>query len=193
MNNYSYVRGYTKISSQSNGYVASNSNVSAAFAVLLCHIWHLSCPIWYRHGTGPHVPLHSSLPQLQHFNIPLVQKPAKMNPILKYHPQAIEDLHKTRLSSKTILDVAPDPRVEEQIHAADRAYLRAGIHKDGDYRHKMRGFHPMFHALRDSTKSRGDRKGWIRAVRDDMWDAVHVFYVNELPWLELTVSVGNST
>ena len=106
---------------------------------------------------------------------------SQMDPISKYHPQAVEDLHKTCSSSKTNLDVASDPRIQEQKHAADRAYLWAGIHKDGGHRHKMQGFHPMFHALRDSTKTHSDRKGWIQATRNDMWDAVCAFSVIELP------------
>ena len=89
------------------------------------------------HDIGLLVLLHSSLPHAQHFSIPLVQKPVKMDPISKYHPQAVGDLHKTRLSSKTNLNVVSDPHIQEQIHAADRAYLGAGIHKDADHHHKM--------------------------------------------------------
>ena len=95
-----------------------------------------------------------------------------MQPILEYHPKAIEALRQARPSSSDVDDAASTPHLVDQIDAADRAFLRARIHLDGSHRSQTKGFHPMFHALRDNIQSRGNRKAWIQAIRDDMWDAV---------------------
>ena len=95
-----------------------------------------------------------------------------MLPILEYHPGTIEALRHSRRTHSIQDDAASTSHLSVQIDAADRAYLRAGIHKDGNHCSQTKGFHPMLHALRDNTKSRGDRKAWIQAIKDDMWDAV---------------------
>jgi hypothetical protein len=95
-----------------------------------------------------------------------------MPPILEYHPGTIEALRHSHRTHSIQDDAASTSHLSVQIDAADRAYLRAGIHKDGNHRSQTKGFHPMLHALRDNTKSRGDRKAWIQVIKDDMWDAV---------------------
>jgi len=74
-----------------------------------------------------------------------------MPPVLEYHPGTIEALRRSRLTHIQD-DAASTSHLSDQFDAADRAYLRAGIHKDGNHRSQTKGFHPMLHALRDNTK-----------------------------------------
>jgi hypothetical protein len=97
-----------------------------------------------------------------------------MQAILEYHPETVEELRRARALPNNVDDAAMLHRISDQIDAADRAFLRAGMHRDGSHRNQVQGFHPMFHALRENTHSRTDRKNWIQAIRADMWDAVCV-------------------
>jgi len=60
--------------------------------------------------------------------------------------------------------------IKDQINAADRAFLRAGMASDGTHCEEVMGFHPLMHDLRKSTKSQ--QQAWVKAVKQDLWDAV---------------------
>jgi hypothetical protein len=63
-------------------------------------------------------------------------------------------------------------RIESQIDASDRAFLRSGMSCDGTHCEQVNGFHPLMHALRDSIKVKSERQAWVKAVKQDLWDAV---------------------
>jgi hypothetical protein len=68
--------------------------------------------------------------------------------------------------------VSDSKRIISQIDASDRAFLRAGMSYDGTHCDEVVGFHPLMHALRKSTKVKSDQQAWIKAVKQDLWDAV---------------------
>jgi hypothetical protein len=70
--------------------------------------------------------------------------------------------------------------IASQIDASDRAFLRAGMSCDGTQCDHIKGFHPLMHALRRSTQAKSDRQAWVKAVKQDLWDAVCAITANVL-------------
>jgi hypothetical protein len=70
--------------------------------------------------------------------------------------------------------ISDSKRLVDQIDASDRAFLRAGMSCDGTQCEEIQGFHPLMHALRESTKVKSDQQAWVKKAKKDLWDAVRV-------------------
>ena len=70
--------------------------------------------------------------------------------------------------------VSDSKRLVDQIDASDRAFLRVGMSCDGTQCEEIQGFHPLMHALRESTKVKSDQQAWVKKVKKDLWDTVCV-------------------
>jgi hypothetical protein len=95
---------------------------------------------------------------------------------MSYDPFTTRSL-RDALGGYPTLDSLPDglsdwQRLVSQTDAADRAFLRAGMFCDGAHLVEAGGFHPLLYALKQSTQLKVDRSAWIKAVKQDMWDAV---------------------
>jgi hypothetical protein len=70
--------------------------------------------------------------------------------------------------------VSDSKHLVDQIDASDRVFLRVGMSCDGTQCEEIQGFHPLMHALRESTKVKSDWQAWDKKVKKDLWDAVRV-------------------
>jgi len=94
---------------------------------------------------------------------------------LAYDPAATHSLRAAMGGYPSVdslpMGVSDSKCVIGQIEASDRAFLRAGMSYNGTHCEQVMGFHPLMHALRKST-IKSDRQAWIKAVKQDLWDAV---------------------